>query len=170
MKTYVVCPVGDDKCLSVCSEMCFCVDVCDMTWSSHLCELLWLWLLYLWLQECDLDLLKPVFVPVIMVRCGSSMVSHARMMFSVLCRCTWWWYFVWTVCCNMTIFIAIKTFYMGTMVCHGGPDSWHWKHFSSSLDMTFTVDEGSSVVVNCCAAWSFSTSLMASARFWGPFS
>ena len=36
----------------------------------------------------------------------------------VLCRCTWWWYFVWTVCCNMTVFVTIKTFYMGTMACH----------------------------------------------------
>ena len=36
--------------------------------------------------------------------------------------------------------------------------------------MTFTEDEGSRVAVNCCAAWSFSTSLMASAKLCGPFS
>ena len=50
------------------------------------------------------------------------------------------------------------------------PDSWHWKHMSSSLDMMFTVDEGSSTAVNCCAAWSFSTSLMASAKLCDSFS
>ena len=47
------------------------------------------------------------------------------------------------------------------------PNSWHWKHLSSSLDITFTEDKGISVVVNCCAAWRFST-VMASANFVVP--
>ena len=36
--------------------------------------------------------------------------------------------------------------------------------------MVLTNEFGKSVEVICCAAWSFSTSLMASAKFWGPFS
>ena len=35
--------------------------------------------------------------------------------------------------------------------------------------MTCTEDESSRVAVNCCAAWSFSTSLMATAKLCGPF-
>ena len=35
--------------------------------------------------------------------------------------------------------------------------------------MVLTDEVGKSVEVICCAAWSFSTSLMASAKFWGPF-
>ena len=49
------------------------------------------------------------------------------------------------------------------------PNSWHWKHWSSPLDITLTVEEGNRVAVNCCAVWSFSTSAMAFARVWGPF-
>ena len=33
-----------------------------------------------------------------------------------------------------------------------------------------TDEVGKSVEVICCAAWSFSTSFMASAKVWGPFS
>ena len=36
--------------------------------------------------------------------------------------------------------------------------------------MVLTDEVGKSVEVICCAAWSFSTSFMASAKFWGPFS
>ena len=50
------------------------------------------------------------------------------------------------------------------------PNSWHWKHWSSLLDITLTDDEGNKVAVSCCTAWSVSTFLMASARVWGPFS
>ena len=32
-----------------------------------------------------------------------------------------------------------------------------------------TDEVGGSVEVNCCAAWSFSTSFIASAKVWGPF-
>ena len=60
----------------------------------------------------------PVSVPVVMARCRSSKVSHARIMISVTCRSTWWGYFVWAVCSNMAIFSTIKTFYTGTMACH----------------------------------------------------
>ena len=48
-------------------------------------------------------------------------------------------------------------------------NSCHWKDWSSSLDIILTVDEGNKVAVNYCAAWSFSTSLVAFARVWGPF-
>ena len=41
---------------------------------------------------------------------------------------------------------------------------------SPLLDITLNVDEGNRVAVNCCVAWSFPTSLMASARVWSPFS
>ena len=61
---------------------------------------------------------KPVSVPVTILGSESSPVSHARMMFSVACRCAWWWYLVWAVCSYMTIFITIETSYIGTMVCH----------------------------------------------------
>ena len=44
------------------------------------------------------------------------------------------------------------------------------QHLSTLLDMTFTEDEGSRVAVNCFAVWSFTTSLMASAKLCGPFS
>ena len=50
------------------------------------------------------------------------------------------------------------------------PNSWLWKHWSSSLDITLTLDEGNKVAVSCCAVWSFSTLLMVSSRDWGPFS
>ena len=36
--------------------------------------------------------------------------------------------------------------------------------------MVLTDKVGKSVEVICCVAWSFSTSFMASAKFWGPFS
>ena len=36
--------------------------------------------------------------------------------------------------------------------------------------MVLTDEVGNSVEVFCCAAWSFSTSFMASAKVWGPFS
>ena len=36
--------------------------------------------------------------------------------------------------------------------------------------MVLTDEVGKSVEVICCAAWSFSTSFMASTKFWGPFS
>ena len=36
--------------------------------------------------------------------------------------------------------------------------------------MVLTDEVGKSVEVICCAAWSFSTSFMASAKVWGPFS
>ena len=61
---------------------------------------------------------KSVSVPVMMPRSGSSLVYHARMMFSVACRCAWWWYLDCTVCCYMTVFIAIETSYTGTMAWH----------------------------------------------------
>ena len=48
--------------------------------------------------------------------------------------------------------------------------SWHWKHLSLSLDMVLTYEGGSKVDVICCAAQSFSTSFMVSARLCGPFS
>ena len=48
--------------------------------------------------------------------------------------------------------------------------SWHWKHLSLSLDMILTDEVGIKVDVICCAAWSFSTSIMVSARLCGPFS
>ena len=35
--------------------------------------------------------------------------------------------------------------------------------------MALTDEVGKSVEVICCVAWSFSTSFMASAKFWGPF-
>ena len=35
--------------------------------------------------------------------------------------------------------------------------------------MVLTNEVGRSVEFNCCAAWSFSTSLIASAKVWGPF-
>ena len=47
--------------------------------------------------------------------------------------------------------------------------SWHWKHLSLSLDMVLTNEVGIKVDVICCAAWSFSTSSMVSARLCGPF-
>ena len=40
----------------------------------------------------------------------------------------------------------------------------HWKHWSSSVDITLTVDEDNKVAVSYCVAWNLSTSLMASAR------
>ena len=36
--------------------------------------------------------------------------------------------------------------------------------------MVLTNEVGKRVEVICCAAWSFSTSFMASAKVWGPFS
>ena len=36
--------------------------------------------------------------------------------------------------------------------------------------MVFTDEEGNGVDVNCLAAWSFFASLIASAKFCGPFS
>ena len=35
--------------------------------------------------------------------------------------------------------------------------------------MVLTDEVGRSVEVNCCMAWSFSTSLIATAKVWGPF-
>ena len=32
--SYVVYPIDDDVHLSACGKMCFCVDICDMTWSN----------------------------------------------------------------------------------------------------------------------------------------
>ena len=138
----------------------------DLEWLLH--ELLRLWLLYLWLWEWDLDLLD-------------------------LCPSQWSWQDVnlswhlvleWVFLCLAGVpdggilsrqsattwpySSQSKHFIWGKWhaLC---PDSWHWKHLSSSLDMTFTEDEGGRVAVNCCAAWSFSTSLMASAKLCGPF-
>ena len=108
----------------------------------------------------------PVPVPVMMPRSWSSMVPCIGVMSLLMCRCAWWWYSVWAICCYRTILITIKTSYMQAMC----PDSWHWKHWSPSLDIILTVDEGNSVAVNCCTAWNFSTSLMASDSDWDPFS
>ena len=54
--------------------------------------------------------------------------------------------------------------------CAIWPDSWHWKQQSSSLDIMFTVEDGTNVVASCCVAWSFSTSYIASVSICGPFS
>ena len=54
--------------------------------------------------------------------------------------------------------------------CAMCPASWHWKWQSSSLDITFTIEDGINVAVSCWVAWSFSTSDMVSARVCGPFS
>ena len=45
------------------------------------------------------------------------------------------------------------------MIC---PGSWHWKHWSSSHDIMLTIEDGMIVMVSCCAALSFSASVMAS--------
>ena len=79
-----------------------------------------------------------------------------------VCRCAWWWYSIWTIFCYVTILIALKTMHMLGQLHAMWPDSWHWKHWSPSLVITLTVEEGNRVAVNYCAAWSFTTALMAS--------
>ena len=54
--------------------------------------------------------------------------------------------------------------------CAMWPASWHWKQQSSSLDITFTVEDGINIAVSFWVAWSFSTSEMASVQVCSPFS
>ena len=49
------------------------------------------------------------------------------------------------------------------------PGSRHWKHWSSSFDIMLPIDDGRMVVVSCCAALKFPTSVMASFSVCGIF-
>ena len=134
----------------------FCVSCCSCGFNIHECD---------W----DLDLLNPC-------------LSLWRCLEVDLVQClVWEWCFLWQAsmpdggilsgqsAATWPYSSQLKHHICGQW-CAMCPNSWHWKHLSSSLVITFPVDEGRSVAVNCCAAWSLSTSLMGSTRFWGPFS
>ena len=141
--------------------------LCDL--EEPLWELWQLWLLYLCGLDCNLDLLCLYL--------------------------SWWWHLevdlVWCLVLEFCLWwhagvpdggilsgqsTTIWPYLLHSKQCTFGqwcamwPCSWHWKHWSSSLDITWTVDEGNKVTVNCYTAWSFSISLMSSARVWGLFS
>ena len=61
-----------------------------------------------------------VMVPIMMVilRCGPITSSCVRIVISVSCWYAWWWDFVWVICCNMAIVIAVKTSCMRAIACH----------------------------------------------------
>ena len=147
---YVECLIDGNMCLSFSGTMCFCVCICDMTWSHSFvnysncdsCIYDWEWnldLLNLCLSQwlCwDVDLswhlaLEWVFLCLAGVPDGGILSGQSAV--------TW------------PYSSQSKHFMQGQWhaIC---PNSWHWKHFSSSLDMTFTEGEGSRVAVNCCAA------------------
>ena len=96
-------------------------------------------------------------------------VSMLRLWSVVTGRCTLRWYPVQTIHCYVSVFITLETSNTGQW-CAMWPDSWHWKQWSSTWDITFTVDIGINVAVSCCATWSFLTSDIASVRVYGPFS
>ena len=58
----------------------------------------------------------PVPAPVMMPRSRSSTVPCVGAVSLLICRCAWWWYSVWAICCYMTILIAIKTSYIWAMM------------------------------------------------------
>ena len=105
----------------------------------------------------------PVPVPVVvsgMMPCVPSPVS---------CRCALWWHSIWTICCYVAILITLKAMHVKGIMCNVA-QFLTLKALISSLVIKLIVEEGNRVAVNCWVAWSFSTSLMASVRVWGPFS
>ena len=134
-----------------------------------LCELWWLWLQYLWGCDCDLDLLC-----LYLSQCWCLEVDLVWCL--VLDYFLWWRAGVPEGGIQSGKSITIWLYSLHSKQCILGqwhamwPDSWYWKHLSSSWDITFTMNEGNRVVVSCCDAWSFSILLMVSARVWGAFS
>ena len=61
---------------------------------------------------------EPMSVSVMMSRSRPSMMPCIRVMLFVVGQWAWWWYFVWAICCYMTILITIRTLYMWAMACH----------------------------------------------------
>ena len=162
----VVCHGSNNECWSGGVMKCSCSGVCDAIWSDSCvsyCDL------YLQECECNLDLLFQYLYQwwCLEVDLGQCLVLEC---------CLLW-------CAGMLDggilsqqSAAIWPYSSHSKQCTFGqwwamwPNSWHWKHWSSPFDITLTIDEGKRVAVNCCAAWSFSTSPIMSARVWDPFS
>ena len=108
-------------------------------------------------------------VLVTVMRSLSGVVPGMGFLPVMMARHTKGWCLMQTVHHYMTIFITFEAMYIWTMTCYV-TQLWHWNQWSSSWDIAFTADEGSKVAVSCCAAWSFSTLLMVSARVYSPFS
>ena len=132
---------------------------CDWEWLMH--ELLWLLLQYPWEYDCDLNLLYLCL--------SGRWCLEVDLVWCLVCH---------LLCCAGVPDSGIPSGQSAAMwpysshlkQCRLGQlhamwlNSWHWKHWCPSLVITLTVEEGNRVAVNCCAAWSFSTSLMASVR------
>ena len=122
----VECLISSNIHLSLCGMMCCGVWVWwyDLDWL--LCELLWLLLLYLWLQEWDLNLLDLCLARWSWWWCLSQWILWdvdllwclVRTGIFVPCQCTWQGDFVRAICCDMARLITIKTFYTRAMACH----------------------------------------------------
>ena len=131
-----------------------------------LCELSGLWLPYLWECDCDLDLLYLYLsqwwcVVVDLTQCLVCHLWHAGVPDGRIL--SWQSTAMWPYSSHSKHTLK--------QLCAMWPNSWHWKHWSPSLVITLTIEEGNRAAVNCCAAWSFCTSLMASVRrVWGPLS
>ena len=88
------------------------------------------------------------------------------------CQCSRRGYFMRAVHDNMSTVITFMTYDMMAVSCISAicSGSWHWKHLSSLLDIMSTAEDGMIVVVSCCAALNFSTSVISSFNICGLFS
>ena len=60
----------------------------------------------------------PVSVPVMVSGSWSGAMHCVGILSLMTCRCTWWWYPIWTIHYYMTIFITLKTLDIWTVSCY----------------------------------------------------
>ena len=60
----------------------------------------------------------PIFVPVMVSRSWSGAMPGVGILSMMMCRCSWWWYPIWTVCYYITILHHIQS------NIHLGNDVW----------------------------------------------
>ena len=132
---------------------------CDL--EQPLCKSWWLELWCLLYLDCDWDwsLLSQsswwcLELNLCALWCGASVPEGGILWGQSMTICPYSshsWHLMWRKCHTMC------------------PSSWHWKHWSSSLDTILTVEDRMFVMVSCCAALSFFTSVMASVNVRGSF-
>ena len=157
----VVCHGDNDKCWSDGVMKCSYGGICDVIWNDFCVSYCNCDFDVCRGCDCDLDLLCKYLSSMMVSRSWSGAMPWVRVLslYSVQACLSGGILSgqsaaIFIIHC---IFIAFKAMYIWAMTCAMWPNSWHWKHWSSSLDITLTVDEGNRVAVNCYTAWGFST-------------